>query len=297
MLHYEVPSGETSKTLESAERIYDFLVEHRVERGDLVVALGGGVVGDLAGFVAATFLRGLPWIVLPTTLVGMTDASIGGKVAVNHPQAKNLIGAFYQPEMVLADAATLSTLPSRELTSGWAETVKHGFTLDTGLLELLEARVEGLRSLDPEPTVRAVALSAAAKSEVVARDEREAGPRRVLNYGHTIGHALEAATGYGRLLHGEAVAIGMMGAARLSQRLGLAGPEVVARQESVLRAFGLPTRCPGVDRVEVERAMELDKKSREGEVHWVLLTAPGHTVVRPVPSAEVAAVLEELLQP
>lgn len=297
VLHYEVPSGEASKTLESAELIYDFLVERRVERGDLVVALGGGVVGDLAGFVAATFLRGLPWAVLPTTLVSMTDASIGGKVAVNHPQAKNLIGAFHQPELVLADAATLSTMSPRELTSGWAETVKHGLTLDTGLLELLEAQVEGLRSLEPELTVRVVARSAAAKAGVVSQDERETGPRRVLNYGHTIGHALEAAAGYGRFLHGEAVAIGMMGAARLSQRLGLVGEDVVSRQESVLRAFGLPTRCPGVDRGEVERAMELDKKSREGEVRWVLLTGLGHTVVRPVPSTEVAAVLEELLQP
>jgi 3-dehydroquinate synthase len=297
VLHYEVPPGEASKTLESAGCIYDFLVEHRIERSDLVVALGGGVVGDLAGFVSATFLRGLPWAVLPTSLVAMTDASIGGKTGINHPRAKNLIGAFHQPVLVLADVSTLSTLPTRELTSGWAEVIKHGFTLDTELLDMLETHVEALRSLDPEMTVRAVALSAAAKAAVVSQDERESGLRRVLNYGHTIGHALEASTDYGRFLHGEAVAIGMMGAVRLSQRLGLVSEALVARQESLLTVFGLPTRCSGVDRAMVDKAMELDKKSQEGEVRWVLLTATGKTTVRPVPFAEVEAVLEELVQP
>ncbi|MDP6101280.1 MAG: 3-dehydroquinate synthase [Dehalococcoidia bacterium] len=297
VLHYEVPSGEASKTLESAGRIYDFLVEHRIERSDLVVALGGGMIGDLAGFVAVTFLRGLSWAVLPTSLLAMTDASIGGKTGVNHPRAKNLIGAFHQPVLVLADVSTLSTLPERERTSGWAEVVKHGLTLDTALLDLLETHVEALRALDPKITMKTVALSAAAKAAVVSQDERESGLRRVLNYGHTIGHALEAATGYGRFLHGEAVAVGMMGAVRLSHRLGLVNELLVARQESLLAAFGLPTHCSGVDREVVGMAMELDKKSREGEVRWVLLTAAGKTTIRPVPSAEVAAVLEELVRP
>lgn len=294
-----VPPGEPAKSIENAVKVYDFLVEHRVERDDAVVALGGGVVGDLAGFVAATFLRGIPWVAVPTSLVAMVDASIGGKVAVNHPRGKNLIGAFHQPSLVLADTHLLSSLPPRELTSGWAEVIKHGVIKDAGLFSFLELQAGQLLALEPEATTQAVSRSAHVKARVVTEDEREtSGKRMVLNYGHTIGHALEAATGYGQLLHGEAVSIGMMGAARLSQRLGLVSEDVVDRQQRLLQSFGLP-RCigvPGVSMESVSKAMELDKKTREGAIHWVLLRGIGEVItLHRVPQSEVIAVLEELL--
>lgn len=291
-----LPSGETTKTLDSASKIYDFLLEHKVERNDIVVALGGGVVGDLAGFVAATLLRGLPLVQVPTSLVAMVDASIGGKVAVNHPRGKNLIGAFYQPCLVLADVQTLTTLPRRELASGWAEVIKHGLILDAELFAFLEENVSALVGLMPEVTVWAIARSAAVKAGIVSEDEKEGGgSRTLLNYGHTIAHGLEAATGYECFLHGEAVAIGMMGAAMLSQRLGLVSPEVVERQRDVLERFDLPTTCPGIDMAAVLRAMELDKKVRERTIHWVLLRGVGEAVVQAEASQEdVRAVLAEL---
>jgi len=293
---YTFPAGEESKGLETARRIYDFLVEQRAERGWAVVALGGGVVGDLAGFVAATYLRGLPLVQAPTSLVAMVDASIGGKVGVNHPQAKNLIGAFHQPHFVLADPSCLLTLPRRELVSGFAEVIKHGLILDKRLFAFVEARAPDLLSLEPPSLSRAVAWSARIKAKVVTQDERETtGLRTLLNYGHTIGHAVEAATGYARFLHGEAVAIGMTGAVRLSQRLGLVGEEVVKRQESLLQAFGLPTACPRVSPDRIIQAMELDKKIREAEVHWVLLEGIGRaTTHHQVPQEDVQAVLQEL---
>ena len=293
-----VPPGETTKSIENAVKIYDFLVEHRVERDDAIVALGGGVVGDLTGFVAATFLRGLPWVAVPTSLVAMVDASIGGKVAVNHPQGKNLIGAFHQPSMVLADVQALTTLTHRELISGWAEVIKHGIIQDTGLFSFLEENAKKLLALEPEATTEAVARSARVKARVVSEDEKEtSGKRMLLNYGHTIGHALEAATGYGQFLHGEAVAIGMVGVARLSQRLGLVGEDVVNRQQQLLQRFGLPLSAPGVKMELVLKAMELDKKTREGAIHWVLLRDIGEVItLHRVPQTEVIAVLEELLK-
>ena len=231
---YIVPPGEISKSMECANEIYDFLVEHRIERNNVIVALGGGVVGDLAGFIAATFLRGISWVQVPTSLIAMVDASIGGKVGVNHPQGKNLIGAFYQPNLVLADCQTLATLPQRELTSGWAEVIKHGLILDKGYFEFLESNVERVK-LEPNMLTKAIARSAAIKAAVVSEDEKERGKRTLLNYGHTIAHGLEAATQYRHFLHGEAVAIGMMGAAKLSQRLGLASSDMVSRNTSKLR--------------------------------------------------------------
>ncbi len=293
---FTVPVGEATKTLDTAGRIYDFLVEQRVERGEAVIALGGGRVGDLAGFVAATFLRGLPLVQVPTSLVAMVDAAIGGKVAVNHPRAKNLIGAFYQPLMVLADVQALTTLEGRELASGWAEVIKHGLTLDADLFSFLEDSAGKLMELEPEATTRAIAWSASVKAGVVSEDEKETGRRTILNYGHTIGHGLEAATGYGRFLHGEAVAIGMMGAARLSERLGLMGREVVERQRDLLQRFGLPTSCPGVGLEDVLKAMELDKKVREKEVRWVLPGGVGCVSPRhQVPPEEIRSVLQELI--
>ncbi len=227
-----VPQGERSKSFETAVKIYDWLVDCRAERGDNIVALGGGVVGDLAGFVAATFLRGLPLVQVPTSLIGMVDSSIGGKVAVNHPQGKNLIGAFYQPRLVVADTQALTTLPRRELVSGWAEVVKHAMIRDLRLLELLEQQAEGLLALDRMVTSDVVARSAAIKAKIVSEDEKEHGIRVILNYGHTIAHGLETAANYERFLHGEAVAIGMMGAAMISRDVGLLFQEIVERQEA-----------------------------------------------------------------
>ena len=293
---FAVPPGEGTKTIDTAVKLYDWLVAGRAERGHAIVALGGGMVGDLAGFVAATFLRGLPLVQVPTTLVAMADSSIGGKVAVNHPQGKNLIGAFYQPRLVIADVSTLATLPQRELISGWAEVIKHALILDPGFLEFLEAHAEGLIGLEIEAVTEAVRRSAALKAGVVSEDEKEQGRRMILNYGHTIAHGLEAATGYERFLHGEAVAIGMTGAAMLSQRLGLLPAEIVERQRRLIQAFGLPTSCSGVSRDGVLEAMELDKKVREKAVRWVLLARVGKPVLRDdVPSKDVTSVLEQLI--
>jgi len=296
---FVVPPSEETKSMDYAIKIYDFLVKHRAERDDIIIALGGGMVGDLAGFVAATFLRGMFWIQVPTSLVAMVDASIGGKVGVNHPEGKNLIGAFYQPNLVLADCETLTTLPQRELTSGWAEVIKHGLILDEGFVQFLESNVSRLTKLEPDLLTRAIARSAAIKAQVVSQDEKEKeGKRTILNYGHTIAHGLEAATQYKRFLHGEAVAIGMMGAAKLSQRLGLLPSAAVERQQALLQKFGLPTVFSGLGLTEITRAMELDKKTKEKAIRWVLLQDIGKVVIRSdVPQQDVLAVLQGLAEP
>jgi len=310
--HFVVPPGEETKSMDYIMKICDFLVEHRAERDDIIIALGGGMVGDLTGFVAATFLRGVSWVQVPTSLVAMVDASIGGKVGVNHPEGKNLIGAFYQPVLVLTDPQTLITLPQRELISGWAEVVKHGLILDEEYFDFLESNVDRLTELKSKVLTRAIARSAAIKAEVVSRDEKErTGRRTILNYGHTIGHGLEAATEYGRFLHGEAVAIGMMGAARLSQRLGLLSSTVVQRQRALLQRLALPTALQAeagnrrrgkkrnsfeLDIAAVTRAMELDKKVKRKAIRWVLLQDIGKAVIRDdVPRQDVLAVLRELV--
>jgi 3-dehydroquinate synthase len=256
-------------------------------------------------------LRGMPWVQVPTSLIAMVDASIGGKVGVNHPDGKNLIGAFYQPSMVLADAQTLNTLPQRELTSGWAEVIKHGSILDKEYFEFLESNVAGLTNLEPECLTRAIARSAVIKAQVVSQDEKEReGKRTILNYGHTIGHGLEAATQYRTFLHGEAVAIGMAGAAKLSHRLGLLPAHAAERQEALLRQFGLPTSLqaqaasPGhvkkqnglrVSPARITKAMELDKKTKGKAIRWVLLQDIGKAVIRSdVREEDVLAILREL---
>jgi shikimate kinase/3-dehydroquinate synthase len=295
---FAVPPGEVSKSIPQAVKIYDYLVERRVERNDIIVALGGGMVGDLAGFVAATFLRGLPWLQVPTSLIAMTDASIGGKVAVDHPRAKNLIGAFYQPCLVLADVKILTTLPQRELTSGWAEVIKHGLILDAEFLKLLDSNARDLLKLKRDISAKVIARSAAIKCRVVSEDEKETGIRTILNYGHTVAHGLEAATHYGHFLHGEAVAIGMMAAANLSHRLNLLSAEGVACHKSVLSKFGLPLECRGVALQDVLAAMELDKKVRGRAIRWVLLKDIGRTVIcSDVPRDEVLKVLKEVIRP
>jgi 3-dehydroquinate synthase len=301
---FVVPPGEETKSIDCATKIYDFLVECRAERDDIIVALGGGMVGDLAGFVAATFLRGMPWVQVPTSLVAMVDASIGGKVGVNHLKGKNLIGAFHQPELVLADPQTLTTLPQRELTSGWAEVIKHSLILDKQYFEFLETNVNKLTKLEPELLTRAIARSAAIKAQVVSQDEKErTGKRTILNYGHTIAHGLEAATQYKRFLHGEAVAIGMVGEAKLSQRLGLLPSTDVDRQQAMLQRFGLPTSLRAkrsnlkLSLATITKAMELDKKMKGKAIRWVLLLEIGKAVIHSdVPHEDVQAVLHELAE-
>lgn len=294
---FVIPRGERSKSFEMAVRIYDWLVTNRAERNDNIVALGGGVVGDLAGFVAATFLRGMPLVQIPTSLIGMVDSSIGGKVGVNHPQGKNLIGAFYQPRLVIADTQALTTLPQRELTSGWAEVIKHAMIRDPNLLEILEKKVGGLLKLEGGTTSDIVARSAAIKAKVVSEDEKERGIRIILNYGHTIAHGLEAATDYERFLHGEAVSIGMMGAAMISRQMGLVFHELVDRQQNLLGRFGLPVTCSEVNIEGLLQAMELDKKVAGRKVRWVLLDAVGHPVIRDnVPQDTAAGVIQKLVR-
>jgi 3-dehydroquinate synthase len=293
---YTVPPGEASKSLETAAAIYDWLIGQRAERGHTVVALGGGMVTDLAGFVAATYARGLPLVQVPTSLLAMVDAAVGGKVAVNHPRSKNAIGAFYQPRFVLADVSTLRTLPQREL-SGWAEAIKHALILDAGLLAFFEQHAEAVLRLEPEPTTEAIRRSVAIKAAVVSEDEREeTGRRTILNYGHTVGHAIEAATAYGRFRHGEADAIGMTAAAAISRRLGLLPPAEERRQRELLERFGLPASADDIDRAAVISAIALDKKVRAGAVRWVLLERVGRAVVRDdVPQAVVEEALDEVL--
>jgi shikimate kinase / 3-dehydroquinate synthase len=278
---WEVPAGEASKSRAQLDALHDWLADRRAERREAVVALGGGVVGDLAGFAAATYLRGVPFVQVPTSLLAQVDASIGGKVGIDHPRGKNLIGAFHQPRLVLADPATLLTLSGRVRTEGWAEVVKHGVALDGAYFVKLERDVAALRALAPAATTAIIAGSVDLKAGVVEADERERddGRRHLLNYGHTIGHALEAVAGYGAWLHGEAVAVGMAAAAHLGHQLGLTPADLVARQEALLEAFGLPVRCPGVSAAALTRAALWDKKVRGSQVRWVLPTALGAAMV------------------
>jgi len=277
---HALPLSESRKTLEAAAEIYDRLVAARAERSHAILAFGGGVATDLGGFIAATYLRGMPLVHISTSLLGMVDAAIGGKVAVNHREGKNLIGAFYQPALVVADAALLPTLPRREFISGWGEVIKHGLIMDLELLGWLEAEADALLTLEPEPAVRVLRRSIALKARVVSADEREAGLRMTLNYGHTTAHALEAATGYHSLLHGEAVAVGMVAAAHIGRALGLISAAEEARQNRLIARFGLPLRAPGVDVDTTIAAMSLDKKVSGKSLRWILLDRVGHTTIR-----------------
>ena len=294
---FVMPSGEQSKTLATAQHIYTWLAGLKAERGHLVLAVGGGVVGDLAGFVAATYLRGLPFAQVPTSLLAMMDASIGGKTAVDLPQGKNLVGAFYQPKFVLADVSVLQTLPDRELRSGWAEAIKHGLIMDDDLLSTFESQTDEIQALEPEIATDVIRRSMAIKANVVSQDERETlGIRVLLNYGHTIGHGIETATGYGQYLHGEAVSIGMMGAANIGRDMGLMSDAEVERQRSVLEAYGLPLSAPGVAPGSVLEAMRSDKKVAGGAIRWVLLDGIGNAITRnDVPAELVDDVLSGLM--
>lgn len=297
-IHYTVPPGESSKSLDTAKKIYGFLIDNRIERGDIIVALGGGMVGDLAGFVAATFLRGLPWIQVPTSLVSMADAGIGGKVAVNHRKGKNLIGAFYQPHFVMADVTTLNSLPKRELISGWAEVVKYGLISDAVLFEYIESGIDKLNKLDMSMLLEVVSQSASIKARFVSEDERESGIRTLLNYGHTVAHGLEAITKYHELLHGEAVAIGMSVAARISHYAGLLSFTAVERQQSVLEKLGLTVTYSGIKLTGLMRAMKSDKKVKDGVIRWVLLDDIGRAVIRDdIPEEIVRKAIKDVITP
>ena len=291
----EVPDGEAAKTLAVAEQGWTAILEAQLDRTSTVLALGGGAIGDLAGFVAATYMRGVNFVQIPTTVLAQVDASSGGKTAVNHPRAKNLIGAFHQPRLVLIDPVTLSTLPDREFRSGLAEIVKHGIVLDGAYLADVEASVGPLTAREPATLERIIGGSCRLKASVVERDERDTELRHVLNYGHTIGHALEAATGYARWTHGEAVALGIVAEARLAERLGLASPVTVERQERVLAAVGLPTGSDGIDVETVLAIIASDKKARDGRVPFVQAPEIGaFKLVYDVPRDDIRAVVRSL---
>lgn len=295
-----VPPGEESKSLSQVERLLDWLLEHRIDRGDIVVAVGGGVVGDLGGLVASLILRGVGLVQVPTSLLAMVDASVGGKTAVNHPRGKNLIGTFYQPHLVVADPLVLDSLPAAELRSGWAEVVKHAMIEVTAtgqrpgvLLPLLEAAPLEGGELDADWLSQVIRRNIEIKAAVVQADEREAGLRRILNYGHTLGHAVEAAE-Y-RYRHGEAVALGMRAVARMAAALGLAGQELVERQDRLLDRLGLPRHFAGSVDLVLER-LAYDKKAVRGELTWILPVRPGEVVItREVPPEQVLAALDALL--
>lgn len=293
---FTFPAGEESKTLATAAVLYEWLAERRVERGDAIVAVGGGVVGDLAGYVAATFLRGVRLVQVPTSLTAMVDSAIGGKTGVDLPAAKNMVGAFHHPTMVLADVSALQTLPERAVREGWAEAIKHGFALEAPLIDFYERNADALLALDPRLTTEAVARNAAVKARVVSADEREtSGLRRLLNYGHTIGHGVETAAGYGAYLHGEAVAIGMTGAARLGVAEGVTPADVAERQTSLLARFGLPQSYAGVAPEAILEAMTRDKKTAAGQISWVFLDGAGSSRShRGVPQEAVERVVRGL---
>jgi len=267
-----LPAGETAKSLKSVQECYDRLAAHRLDRKSFIVALGGGVVGDLAGFVASTYLRGIAFVQVPTTLLAQVDSSVGGKVGVNLKAGKNLVGAFYQPRLVLCDLDTLATLPRREFAAGLAEVIKYGIISDSALFERLERNLSKLVALEPRMLEAVVALCCKIKAGVVRQDEKEGGPRAILNFGHTIGHALEAISHYGKYLHGEAISIGQVAAARLSaQLLGLRESDV-ERIADLFRRAGLPTRVSlsASQRKHLFAAMQLDKKVTAGQLKFVL---------------------------
>jgi 3-dehydroquinate synthase len=289
-----LPDGEQYKTLHTVETVLDALVDHRLNRDAIVLALGGGVIGDITGFTASCYQRGVGYVQIPTTLLAQVDSSVGGKTGVNHSGGKNLIGAFYQPLAVIADTDSLVTLPDRELGAGLAEVIKYGCIWDPPLFDWLDANMPKLMARDTEALTHAIARSCEIKATVVAQDEREQGVRAILNFGHTFGHAIEAATNYQTYLHGEAVAIGMVMAADLSQRLGLIDGTVQERIRSLLTRAGLPTAAPPIGASRALELMHMDKKVLAGSVRLVLLETLGKAIVTgEYSSAALAATLEE----
>ena len=291
-----VPEGEEHKDWRTLNGIFDALLEQGCARDTTVIALGGGVIGDLAGFAAATYQRGVPFIQIPTTLLAQVDSSVGGKTAINHPLGKNMIGAFHQPRAVVADMRTLETLPERELHSGLAEVIKHGLIRDAAFFGWIEAHLDRLLARDPAALEHAVVRSIAIKAEIVGQDERERGLRALLNFGHTFGHAIETGLGYGAWLHGEAVSAGMVMAADLSRQLGYLTEADSARIRSLLERAGLPTAVRGITPERMQQLMRLDKKAKEGRVHFVLLERLGAALLRTdVPSGAIDHTLSAAL--
>lgn len=274
-----LPDGEAYKNSETLNKIYDVLLENRCERSTTLIALGGGVIGDLTGYAAATYLRGVPFIQIPTTLLSQVDSSVGGKTGINHPLGKNMIGAFYQPQVVLADIDTLNTLPPREFSAGMAEVIKYGLIRDISFFNWLEAHIEALMALDEHALSEAIYRSCSNKAEVVARDEHESGERALLNLGHTFGHAIENAMGYGVWLHGEAVAAGTMLAADLSKRMGWMTADEVAKVHALLSKARLPLDAPRLGVEKYLDLMQMDKKVADGKIRLVLQKGIGHSVI------------------
>jgi 3-dehydroquinate synthase len=275
-----LPDGEQAKSWHTLERVFDALLDARCGRDSLLVALGGGVIGDLAGFAAAVYQRGMPFLQVPTTLLAQVDSSVGGKTAINHARGKNMIGAFHQPLAVISDVATLDTLPDRELRAGLAEVIKHGLALDAAFVAWLEGNIEKLLRRERAALSYAVKRCCELKAGVVAADERESGVRALLNLGHTFGHAIEAATGYGAWLHGEAIAAGMVMAASVSRDLGLIPSEDVAKVRRLMERAGLPVKGPALDPSELIERMATDKKAAQGKLRFVVLQCIGQAVLR-----------------
>jgi 3-dehydroquinate synthase len=287
-----LPDGESYKNWETLNRIFDRLIEERCERKTTLIALGGGVIGDMTGFAAAVYLRGVPFIQIPTTLLAQVDSSVGGKTGINHPLGKNMIGAFYQPQLVLADIGTLRSLPQRELAAGLAEVIKYGLIRDAVFLNWLEDHMDELVARDAQALAYAVQRSCEIKAEIVSQDEREADVRALLNLGHTFGHAIEAGMGYGVWLHGEAVAAGSVLAARMSQRMGLISTADVERATALLARAGLPTEAPDLGVERYLELMGLDKKVEQGRLRLVLLEQVGKAfVTADFPQPDLEAVL------
>ncbi len=292
MIH--VPAGERYKTPRQIGKIYDQLISNRFERSDTLIALGGGVIGDMCGFAAATYLRGIAYVQCPTTVVAQVDASIGGKTGVDHPEGKNLIGAFHQPKLVCSDPTVLKTLSKREYRAGLAEVVKYGVIADASFFSFLEINAKKIHALEPESILHCIDRSSALKVEIVQSDEQESGRRKILNYGHTFGHAIETLTGYSKYRHGEGVAIGMVLASRLAERLGLLDPVALKRQIALLEAFGLPTDLPSLAPEDMLRVMASDKKVVGGEIYFILPERIGAVRIMPIKRKELSAFLKSL---
>lgn len=290
-----VPDGENAKSLNVAEGIYGELIQKGFERKDAIIAIGGGVVGDLAGFVAATYERGVPYIQVPTTLLAQVDSSVGGKVAVNHELGKNMIGAFYQPSFVYADVSTLNTLSERDFTGGMAEVIKYAFIKGGVLIDLIQQRREEILARQVDILAEIVKICCSIKSEIVEKDELDAGIRAFLNYGHTLGHAIESTTEYG-YSHGQAIAIGMVFAAKLSEKLGMIGGDVVDLHKQIIASYGLPTTMPHTGLDDIVRVMERDKKRVAGGHVFVLLDGIGNPVIRNIGEDLLVSVLNEFLK-
>ena len=292
-----LPDGEVYKTWQTLNLIFDDLLKHSCDRKTTLFALGGGVVGDMTGFAAASYMRGVPFVQVPTTLLAQVDSSVGGKTGINHPLGKNMVGAFYQPQLVLCDLSTLNTLPARELSAGLAEVIKYGPIADMVFFDWIEANIDALLARDPAALAHAVKRCCEIKAYVVGQDEREAGLRAILNFGHTFGHAIEAGLGYGAWLHGEAVGCGMVMAAQLSQRLGLVDVAFVARLTALIKKAGLPTIAPALAptaQANADRYLELmrvDKKAEAGEIKFILINQPGQCVVKTAPDELVREVI------